>query len=503
MKHIYLLSIVATLAVSAVALADPSDDRPRTSGAVGADGVCSTDITSAYSITTSGGASKPIAACTGSCPTWGHSPTLASEGPIEIDGMCYADGGLTMGADANLGVYNLLATPATGAQCTWDELGDTCATRTDDANAGNRTINAENVSPFAAAGKTAGNLILAPSLDSKTVTCAVATCTSSDTVVVTRTINGTVTGPTTLTFGTDFCSSTCANDNAMATSLATAIDALSGVGATSSSAVVGVTADRFTTNITITDSNTHAACTVLAAGTDGVVDIPISLTTATSTNQALCFQGSASSTCITGNTGTTLWFSNGATGLASIVAGAINAYGTSSTIGGSATAYIDGTGVHSSATNKIDWVGRGSLTSDAAGGILTAIGAVSLGELAGKLVGTQVITLNNASAQTIYTVPAGYYLVPTGFVIRNPSAGTDATVAGGWGGDANCTDYLAGIVFGAQLASTSAFVPEYKASNSGGLTYASATVICYRLTVASVDADTVTMTLFGYLRQNP
>jgi len=130
-------------------------------------------------------------------------------------------------------------------------------------------------------------------------------------------------------------------------------------------------------------------------------------------------------------------------------------------------------------------------------------GGVALGEHAETLLGSQTITLNNAAAQTIYTVPAGFFLVPTKIVVRNPSAGTDATVAGGWGGDVNCTDYLAGQVFGAALDTTSSMIDERVPNNTKHLTYASATVFCYKLTVASTDADQVTMSLFGYLRSNP
>lgn len=188
----------------------------------------------------------------------------------------------------NLGPYDLLFTPATGAQCVYDELGATCGTRTDDADANSRHINASDVSPFAAAAKTAGDTIVRGGLDSKTIGCVQATCDATDTVIVVRVINGTSTSNT-LVYGTDFCTGTTCTDpasavldnEAMATSLAAAIEALSGVGATASGAIcsggvagsrcVGVSADRLTSSITITDSNAHAGCTVMTMGTDGAV----------------------------------------------------------------------------------------------------------------------------------------------------------------------------------------------------------------------------------------
>lgn len=232
------------------------------------------------SVTTTGGVSS-VNACSGACTAAGHSPYMFTEGPAEIDGVCYADGGIettTLTASglitANGGValgasQDITCVGATGATCIYDELGATCGTRTDDANAVNRSINSSNVSPFAAAAKTPGSLVLQGGLDSKTVTCAVATCGGTDTVIVTRNINGTSTANT-LTFGTDFCTAgSCTTNALMASSLAAAIEALTGVGSTASSDVAGVTADRQTYSIVLTDSNAHAACTVPSNGTDG------------------------------------------------------------------------------------------------------------------------------------------------------------------------------------------------------------------------------------------
>jgi hypothetical protein len=197
------------------------------------------------------------------------------------------DGATTATGNIKAGTYDLLFDPSTGAQCIYDELGATCGTRTDDANSITRTVNTSDVYPFAAAAKTPGNLVMRGGLDSKTIGCTQATCDGTDTVIVTRIINGTSTANT-LTYGTDFCTGTVCTDpatatldnEAMAASLADAIEALSGVGSTASGAecsggaansrCTGVTADRLTSSIVITDSNAHAACTVISLGTDGL-----------------------------------------------------------------------------------------------------------------------------------------------------------------------------------------------------------------------------------------
>jgi len=85
---------------------------PQGSTAITSGGACLTDVTCSYAITTTGGATRPLQACSGTCPTWGHSPTLATEGALEADGMAYLDGGATMGGDITLAGYNILAAAA-------------------------------------------------------------------------------------------------------------------------------------------------------------------------------------------------------------------------------------------------------------------------------------------------------------------------------------------------------------------------------------------------------
>jgi hypothetical protein len=290
-----------------------------------------------------------FATCNGTCPAWGHSPTLACEGAAEIDGVAYLDGGFTSGSNGNMGAFDLLFTPTTGAQCTYDEIGATCGTRTDDANSINRTINSSDVSPFAAVAKVPGALILRGGLDSKTVGCTQATCDNTDTVVVTRIING-VSAANTLTYGTDFCAGTTCTDpatatlknEAMSTSLAAAIEGLSGIGSTASGAecsggvansrCVGVTADRLTSKITITDSNAHAACTVISLGTDGAeISFGTHWFTAQTlavTNPDICIGTVAN--CASGNavgwygSGGTMYFGSGSTNTLNIDATSLN-----------------------------------------------------------------------------------------------------------------------------------------------------------------------------------
>lgn len=178
--------------------------------------------------------------------------------------------------------YDLQFTPGGGpADVTVDERGITGGQRTTDSTGQNLHVNASDLYPFATQSTTAPvNLILRGGLDAKQISVlhGLGGCTGADTVIVTRTIDGTVTGPTTLTYGTDWCNGGCANDGAAATSLASAIDALSGVGATATvdaicpggaagSSCVGVTADRFTSNITL--SQNDATCTTLSVGVDG------------------------------------------------------------------------------------------------------------------------------------------------------------------------------------------------------------------------------------------
>lgn len=214
----------------------------------------------------------------------GTAGSMVVHAPLTVTGAANLNGG----ANTDGGDYTV--TPATGAVCIYDELGATCGTRADDSNAGNRTINSSDVWPFADAAKTPGQLILRGGLDSKTIGCVQATCAAADTITVVRVINGTSTSNT-LTYGTDFCAGTLCTDpatpvldnEAMATSLAAAIEALSGVGSTASGAIcsggvadsrcVGVTADRLTSSITIVDSDAHAACTVISLGADGPVRV--------------------------------------------------------------------------------------------------------------------------------------------------------------------------------------------------------------------------------------
>lgn len=385
----------------------------------------------------------------------------------------------------------------------------TCNYRTANANSKNMYQNAEDVNPFAAAGATAGRFIIRGALDSKTVTCAVASCDPTDTVTVSRTVAGILTG-TTLVFGTDFCvAGSCSTDALMAASLQAAIDALTGVAALRSSNIVGVVADAKTSRIKIVDSNAHAACTVISNGNDGAVEsggpLWVTYQNLSATDPDICIGTPV--TCASG-TGVGLYGSGGTLYISS---------------GGSNNARLDvSSGWLMSGTYYYGWLSRTQLRGSVDGflgiiksdystgaGLSAAIGnrlsltkadGTTLGEYAETMVGSATITLNNAAAQTIYTVPAGFTFLPSEVYVRNASTGTDATVAGGWGCDANCTNYRSGASFGSAITGSTSVARVSVQRDTEYKTCAAASVFCYKLTVASADADTVTMEVYGVLR---
>jgi hypothetical protein len=183
----------------------------------------------------------------------------------------------TATSDLDMDTYNILFTPGSGpADVTLDERGLTSGVRTTDSTGQNMHINAGDLSPFATQSTTTpGNLILRGGLDAKRIYVldGLAGCTAADWVGITRIIDGTVTGPTTLTYGTNWGTGGGLTATIAATQLAAAIDALSGVGATASGAkcpglgaagdrCVGVTADRFTSLVILYQND--ATCSVLS-----------------------------------------------------------------------------------------------------------------------------------------------------------------------------------------------------------------------------------------------
>lgn len=151
--------------------------------------------------------------------------------------------------------------------------------RTDDANSLPLAIHAENVSPFAAAAKTASDARISGGLDSKTVVFTPAgadpdgggLCTAADTVTVT------VDGTANVCTYTTYCAAGCTTRALAAAALAGCIDAFAGVGASVGTQVggvastVGVTADPRTISVIL--SQNDASCTAISNGTDGCVVI--------------------------------------------------------------------------------------------------------------------------------------------------------------------------------------------------------------------------------------
>ena len=148
---------------------------------------------------------------------------------------------------------------------------------TTDANGLLFTIHAGNVAANATAARTAGDLVLAGGLDSKTAVFADA---NPDTgghcpgTTATINVNGTA---NVLTYNT-YCAGGCATIAAANTALAGAIDALPGVGATvgaitgGAASAVLVTADQPGT-VSISWSGITATCLTVASGTDGYVRV--------------------------------------------------------------------------------------------------------------------------------------------------------------------------------------------------------------------------------------
>ena len=185
---------------------------------------------------------------------------------------------------ALLGQSPFLVPPPTGGPfqltATSTQMGIAPPNKTDDTNGRPLTIHPSNVAANATAARTAGDLVLAGGLDSKTVVFTPAganpdtggNCTIADTVTVT--VNGTA---NVFTY-TTYCGGGCATRNAAATALAGAIDAVAGVGATVGTITGGVadavliTADQPAT-VSVLLAQNDASCTAISGGTDGLVAI--------------------------------------------------------------------------------------------------------------------------------------------------------------------------------------------------------------------------------------
>ena len=189
-----------------------------------------------------------------------------------------------------------MSTPSAGLSCFHDTdnsvslcvyTNDTSITgisspnKATDANAGNLTIHAENVKANATAARTAGHLVLAGGLDSKTVDFTPAganpdtggLCTGVDTVTVT--VNSTA---TVFTY-TVYCAGGCTTRAAACAALSGAINTAA-IGVTSTcGTITGGVADAVLisanqpASFAITLSQNDATCTTISNGTDGCLQI--------------------------------------------------------------------------------------------------------------------------------------------------------------------------------------------------------------------------------------
>lgn len=122
-------------------------------------------------------------------------------------------------------------------------------------------------------------------------------------------------------------------------------------------------------------------------------------------------------------------------------------------------------------------------------------GGVTLNE--GMLATVASVDLSAAGKTTLYTVPAGKTAVITRVIVRNASADISAATHG-FGGDANATDWMAAQDLTALTAADDAIMLHPSAGTLFKV-YAAATAFGMKPTVAEGAADTVTVSVFGYL----
>jgi hypothetical protein len=173
------------------------------------------------------------------------------------------------------GTYGKTLVGRLASYATPDEHGFAPPNQTADKNAKSLYVHAENVAADATAARTAGNLVLAPAFDSKTLVFDDA---NPDTgahcpgTTLTLRVNGT---SNVLTYNT-YCAAGCATQAAACAALSAAIEALAGVGATcgtitgGASNAVLVTADQPATYDVAWTAET-ASCTTYSNGTDGQI----------------------------------------------------------------------------------------------------------------------------------------------------------------------------------------------------------------------------------------
>jgi hypothetical protein len=144
----------------------------------------------------------------------------------------------------------------------------------------NTIFQGQSAHPLATVNTTGGNTYIAAGEGTSKVTIPVGhTCNAGDTI--TLTLNGTA-GTTVatgkFTYGTDWCLAACADENAIAASLAAEAIATTGIDTYQSSNVVGFTGGNTASRkVKISVAASDAGCATIANGTDG--DIIISAVT--------------------------------------------------------------------------------------------------------------------------------------------------------------------------------------------------------------------------------
>ena len=365
--------------------------------------------------------------------------------------------------------------------------------RTTDSTGGNLLVAAENLYPFATQASTAASsLLLRGGLDAKQVYVldGLAGCTGADTVTATYSVGGAAATTTTCTYGTGWGTGGGLTATIAATQLAACLAAGAGIGATASGAqcpglgaaadrCVGVTADRLTSTLAI--SNNDNTCTVDSSGVDGSVIV----SDGTENVPSVRFFSEA-----------TGYYRKSATALGFVIAGNERLYLTSSGELYPTGGLFSGGDVRVGETSWMSCANRGRLSSPADGFIAVAnwAGAQQARLNCGQLASATIDT-NSAVAQTIGTVPAGRVWYPHSVSVRDASAAI-TLATGGFGFDANCTDFLSAQALTA-LGDASDTIRAYPASLTKSEEGAAAAAFCYKATVQEAAADTVVMDLVG------
>ena len=193
---------------------------------------------------------------------------------MNVSGTPITTSGTFLAGLANVSAGAVFAGPASGGDAEPDfrallgtdlPIGLAFTDPTTDAAPTSTLLKSANAFPGATSNTTGANTILAGGIGRRIYTVVAYDNATMALSTVTVTVNGTA---TVLTEGTEWDSIT--SNNATATSLAAAIDALSGVSAVAASAVVRITPDVGTYSLTIAKTAADAGMTA-TSGADGVI----------------------------------------------------------------------------------------------------------------------------------------------------------------------------------------------------------------------------------------